>query len=152
MEMELNVRLIGLGVQYVHFNATIERGEVREMVKVATLSTLENLREEMAAAARSAEQAALEEALRWLSRPRQGVLTTGETAERLGISIPTVKRWIERGTLDGGPVGGRWLVSEESVEHHVRLRKLLKAMDEEGNPTDEEIQEMYSRSRRSSTS
>lgn len=104
------------------------------MVKLATLSTLENLKQEMAYAGRSREQEALDEALGALARPRRGFLTTGEAADQLGISIPTVKRWIERGTLDGGPVGGRWLVSSESVERILRVRNVLRELDEEGNP------------------
>lgn len=120
------------------------------MVKAATLSTLEELRQEMAAAGREAEKAALEEALRTLTHRREGLLTTGEAAERLGIAIPSVKRWIERGTLKGSQVGGRWLVAEESMERILRIRKLLKEMDEEGNPTDEEIQEMYRKRRQAS--
>jgi excisionase family DNA binding protein len=82
-----------------------------------------------------------------LARRREGLLTTGEAAERLEIAIPSVKRWIERGTLKGSQVGGRWLVAEESVERILRIRQLLKEMDEEGYPTDEEIQDMYRRRR-----
>src|SRR6266508_4547211 len=119
------------------------------MVKLATLSTLENLKQEMARAGRPREQEALDEALGALARPRRGFLTTGEAADQLGISIPTVKRWIERGTLDGGPVGGRWLVSSESVERILRVRNVLRELDEEGNPTDAEIRELYGRSRES---
>jgi excisionase family DNA binding protein len=117
------------------------------MVKLATLSTLEELEREMARAGRAREEAALKEAVGALSRPPRGFLTVGQAAERLGISILSVKRWIERGTLDGGPVEGRWLVATESVERILRVRKILREMDEEGNPTDEEIRELYERSR-----
>jgi excisionase family DNA binding protein len=118
------------------------------MVKLTTLSTLAELEHEMARAGRAKEEAALQEAVRALSRPARGFLTTGQAAEQLGVSIPTVKRWIERGTLDGGPVEGRWLVATESVERILRVRKLLRELDEEGNPTPEEIRDLYDRSRR----
>lgn len=116
-------------------------------VKLAMLKTLERLEQEMEQAGRSDEQQALHEAINALARPPRGFLTTGQAAERLGISIPTVKRWIERGTLNGGPVGGRWLVAVESVERIVKIRQLFKELDEEGYPSDEEIREMYSKRR-----
>jgi excisionase family DNA binding protein len=118
------------------------------MVNMATLSTLERLEREMGEAGRTEEQEALREARRALARPERCFLTTSEAAERLGVSIPTVKRWVERGTLVGGPVGSRWLVSTESVEHAIRLRQVLLDLDREGNPTVEEIRQLYARSRR----
>lgn len=118
------------------------------MVKRATLSTLAELGREMAAAGRAAEEAALREAVGVLSQPPRGFLTTGQAAERLGISIPTVKRWIERGTLSGGPAEGRWLVVAESVDRIIRVRQLFREMDLEGYPTSEEIRELYDRARR----
>jgi excisionase family DNA binding protein len=119
------------------------------MVKLATLTNLERLEREMADAGRVAEEKALREARHALARPPHGLLTTGQAAERLGISIPTVKRWLERGTLDGGRVEGRWLVATESVERLVSIRDTLRAIDAEGYPTDEELQALFSRSRRS---
>ena len=117
------------------------------MVKATTLSTLAELEQEMVRAGRHAEQAALNEAVRALSRPPRGFLTTGQAAEQLGVSIPTIKRWIERGTLDGGPVEGRWLVTTASVGQKRRLRQVLEELDREGNPTCEEIQALYRRPR-----
>ena len=118
------------------------------MVSLATMRTLAELEQEMTRSGRGVEQQALHEALTALARLERGVLTTGQAAERLGVSIPTVKRWIERGTLAGGPLGGRWLVSTEDVERFVRLRAALVALDEEGNPSPEEIRELYQRSRK----
>lgn len=115
------------------------------MVALTTLKTLSELEREMSRAGRSAEEDALREAVRALARRREEFLTTGEAAERLGISIPTVKRWIERGALLGGPVGGRWLVSRESVEQLVRVRGSLLDLDREGYPTAEEVRELYER-------
>jgi len=73
-------------------------------------------------------------------------LSPSEAAERLGVSIPTVKRWIERGALAGGPMGGRWLVAPESVERMVRLRESLVELDREGSPAIAEIQGTEQRS------
>lgn len=119
------------------------------MVSLATLTTLEALEQEITQAGRPQEEAALREALGALSRPERGFLTTGQAAERLGVSIPTIKRWIERGTLAGGPLGGRWVVTQESVNRLCRLRESLAALDQEGNPTLDEVREIYRRPRRS---
>ncbi len=122
------------------------------MMTVATLDTLAQLQKEMAAAHRKTEEKALAEALnclaKTLNKADNGTYTTGEAAERLGVSIPTVKRWIGRGALKGVPVGTRWLVAKESVERIVRVRKTLAEMDEEGNPTPEEFMELRRRGRR----
>lgn len=127
----------------VQYDAINERGEndsgVDVMVAITILKTLAELEQEMGRAGRATEEEALREALRTLARRRGEFLTTGEAAERLGVSIPTVKRWIERGALAGGPMGGRWLVAPESVERMVRLRESLVELDREGNPTVEEI-------------
>lgn len=117
------------------------------MVSFTTLDRLSALEEEMAQAGRSEEQQALRDARRALARPDQGFVTTGVAAERLGVSIPTVKRWIARGTLAGGSFGARWLVSTESIERLLTLRSALRALDREGNPTPEELEELYARSR-----
>ena len=115
------------------------------MVALTTLKTLAELEREMSEAGRSAEQEALREAVRTLARRRGDFLTTGEAADRLGVSIPTVKRWIERGALAGGPLGGRWVASPESVEQLVGLRAALDELDREGNPTPDEIREIEER-------
>jgi excisionase family DNA binding protein len=107
------------------------------MVGLATIRTLAALEQEMARTGRAAEKQALREALRSLTRPERGYLTTGQAADKLGVSIPTVKRWVERGALAGGPMGGRWLVATDSVEQLVRLRASLTELDREGNPTTE---------------
>lgn len=109
-------------------------------MRLTTLETLAELEREMARAGRAREEEALAEALRALARPERGVLTTGQAAERLDISIPTVKRWIARGVLAGGLIGSRWQVSAESVARLARLREALEALDREGNPTPEEVQ------------
>jgi hypothetical protein len=55
------------------------------------------------------------------------------------VTIPTVKDWICRGTLQEQPVDSRWRVSAASVEKVLQVRAMLDEMDEEGFPTDEEI-------------
>jgi len=112
-----------------------------------TLDTLARLGQEMAEEGRTVEEQALRDAVAELGRFSGGLLTTGEAADRLHVSIPTVKRWIERGALSGVDTGTRWLVTEESVERVIRVRRNLKEMDEEGNPTGEEILELTKRTR-----
>lgn len=107
------------------------------MVSPATLNTLDELQREMARNGRIAEESAIAEVLHALAAP--GFLSAGEAAVRLGISIPTIKRWIERGTLQGGPAGPRWIVSAASVDRLLRLRQALGDLDAEGNPTTEEV-------------
>jgi hypothetical protein len=77
-------------------------------------------------------------------------LTVVQAAEPLGISIPTVGSWLERGTLDGELVEGCWLVAGESVERILRVRRVLQELDREGNPSLEEIRDLYALSRQSS--
>ena len=117
------------------------------MVKLATLDTLATLEREMAAAGRDSEYEALRDALRALQHSGDDFISTGQAAERLQVSIPTVKRWVERGALVGGRVGERWLIDAESVARASRLRSALRLVDEEGNPTQEEIQALIGRHR-----
>ncbi len=109
------------------------------MVTLATLNTLAALEQEMARTGRLAERRALHTALCAFASPASGYLTTGATAAALGISIPTVKRWIQRGALRGVCLGSRWLVSQESVDQALRLRSALAVLDDEDNPSPEEL-------------
>ena len=119
-------------------------------MKLTTLQTLAALEEEMARAGRTREEEALRDARRSLVRSVPTLLTTGQAAERLGISIPTVKRWIERGVLVGQQIGGRWQVASESVERLERVRESLLALDHEGNPTSDEVHSMFGQPHRAS--
>ena len=58
-----------------------------------------------------------------------------------------MKRWIAGGTLAGGSFGARWLASTESIERLLPLRSALRALDREGNPTPEELGELYAQPR-----
>ena len=43
-------------------------------------------------------------------------ITTREAAERLGVSLDTIRRWIKQGKLRGKKIVGRWKVLAEDVE------------------------------------
>jgi excisionase family DNA binding protein len=126
-------------------------GEVALMaieVKPSTIRALTELEHEMAEAQRTAVAEALHEALAVLVRPSRGWLSTGQAAEQLGVTIPTVKDWIRRGTLEGQPVGSRWRVSAASVEKVLQLRDVFDEMEDDGRVPDDEIQEMTRSARR----
>ena len=118
-------------------NATAGGKEVKSLDQTR-LDTLARLGRELASEGRSQEAEAVREAISELAHSH-GLITTGQAAERLRISIPTVKRWIERRVLAGVDTGTRWLVSEESVERVLRRRQTLADLDEEGNPSNEEL-------------
>jgi excisionase family DNA binding protein len=132
----------------IQLNVLNTTSEGSFVVAITTLRTLTELEQEMGRAGRTAEEEALREALRTLARRRGELLTTGEAAGRLGVSIPTVKRWIDRGTLVGSQMGGRWLVAPDSVQRLARLKASLVDLDQEGNPTEEEIPGIEHRSSR----
>ena len=119
------------------------------MSKLGTIKTLELLEREMGRAGREAEESALREARGILARSEPGLMTTGQAATLLNVSIPTIKRMVERGTLAGAPVGGRWRISRESVDTLLRLRQTPREFDAEGHPSPEEIQTLIDRARRS---
>lgn len=113
------------------------------MADATTLDTLLHLQRQMAAEGRSAEERALRDAVACLSssmvRGDGGLLTTGEAARLLGVSISTIKRWVGRGVLRGVDTGTRWLVEREGAERVLRIRATLAEMDDESNPTPEEF-------------
>jgi excisionase family DNA binding protein len=117
-------------------------------VKPSILRALADLEREMKMAQRIPEAEAIREALGVLTRASRGWLSTGQAAERLGISIPTVKDWIKRGTLVGQLVGGRWRVSSASVDKVLEVRQVLTEAEAEGYPSEAEIQELTTRVRR----
>ena len=47
-------------------------------------------------------------------------LSVNEAAQRLGVSIWTVKRWIKKGKLQGIRIGGWWKVDEAEVKRFIR--------------------------------
>lgn len=118
------------------------------VVKPSTIRALAELEQEMAGAQRTDEAEAIREALAALVRPARGWLSTGQAADRLGVTVPTVKDWIRRGTLEGQPVGARWRVSAASVDKVLQVRGMLAEMEAEGYPTEEEIRDLTRRARR----
>jgi hypothetical protein len=117
-------------------------GEVSAMVSVETLQTVAHLEAEMTRAGRAAEEGALREVLQALGRPEFGFLSGGEASILLGISPSMVRQWAARGALAGVELARGWLVARDSVERTRRLREALAAMDDEGNTTIEEIDEL----------
>ena len=111
-------------------------------MNLATLNAVAKLQIEMEKAGRIADSQALRAVLRSFTGQNGALVTTGNAARRLGISIPTVKRWIERGTLEGVELGGRWLVTVSSVERIEGMRSALAALAEEGDPTPEAIADL----------
>ncbi len=45
-----------------------------------------------------------------------GYMTTGEAARLVGVSAQTIKNWVAQGRLVGSRVGGRTLVTRQSVQ------------------------------------
>ncbi|HLG71986.1 MAG TPA: helix-turn-helix domain-containing protein [Chloroflexota bacterium] len=117
------------------------------MTKAAVVDTLAQLGREMARAGRAKEESALREAAELLGKLDHGVLTIKEAADKIGMPEQAIEEWISRGGLQAVEIGGRWLVSGEDIASAVRLRETLHQMEREGNPTDEDIAELYSRAR-----
>src|SRR5690242_14280965 len=113
------------------------------MVSLETLQTVASLEAEMTCAGRVEEEGALREVLQALGRPEFGFLSEEQAGALLGISPEIVRQWASRGALAGVEQRGRWLVARESVERTRRLREALRAMDDEGNPTADEVGELY---------
>ena len=129
-------------------SAHLRRVRLQNDVKPSTIRALTELEKEMAWARRVAAAEALREALAVLARAAWGWLGNGQAAERLDVTVPPVKDWIRRGTLEGQPVGSRWRVSAASVDKVLRVRGMLAEMEDEGYPTEEEIRELIRRVRR----
>ncbi len=117
-------------------------------VRPEILDILAQLERDLTSQGRSSEAEAVREALTALSRTGRGLLTTGQAAIRLGVSIPTVKDWVKRGTLNGIDTGTRWLVSEASVERIVGLRQTLDEMEESYGSPDETAEQIKNARRR----
>ncbi len=116
-------------------------------VKASTLDQLMRLEQEMAVQGRIEAAEALRETLSALTTAR-GWLTTGQAADQLDVSIPTVKDWIRRGTLTGRQVGSRWHVSQESVRKVLGLRQVLAEMDQRSHSTRQQTHDLNKRVRR----
>ena len=118
---------------------------MRTAIRESTLDELIELEREMVSQGRASTAEALRVAVAALAKPTRGWISTGEAAERLGISIPTVKAWISRGALTGRHVGDRWWVSEQSVGEVLGFGAGIAALEEGGTPTEEETLELTKR-------
>jgi len=121
---------------------------MRTTMTVSTLDELQELEREMESQGRASKAKALREALLALTRPTRGWITTGQAAERLGITIPTVKAWIVRGALIGRQIGDRWWVLAQSVDELLNVGRSVAELEEGGFPTEEEIYEITKKVRR----
>ena len=121
---------------------------MRKDVRAAVVDELQDLEREMESEGREAKARALREALAALVRPARGWITTGQAAEQLGITIPTVKAWIFRGALVGRQVGDRWWVSRESVEDVLGFGSKVAQLEQEDLPTEEEAGQVTKEVRR----
>ena len=50
-------------------------------------------------------------------------MSVAEASETLGVSTRTVRRWLQRGTLDGARFEGRWWAMAADVDRLVRVRR-----------------------------
>ena len=71
---------------------------------------------------------------------RSQYATTGEVAQRLGVSRQTVVNWIKRGFLPGVKLGGRLVVPTTEMARVEEIARLLDIVDAERPPaTPDEI-------------
>ncbi len=121
---------------------------MKAVVSASLLDELEELKQEMESQGRASKARALREALVALARPARGWITTGQAAEQLGITIPTVKAWILRGALVGRQVGDRWWVSQESVDEVLGFGSGVAQLEQDGASTEEGASEVTREVRR----
>lgn len=61
-------------------------------------------------------------------------LTTGEVAQRIGVSRQTVVNWVKKGILPGVRLGGRTLVAPAALRRFAKLEGILNDLDVERPP------------------
>ena len=61
-------------------------------------------------------------------------LTTGEVAQRVGVSRQTVVNWVKKGLLPGIRLGGRTLVASAALHRFAKLEGILDDLDAERSP------------------
>lgn len=79
---------------------------------------------------------------------RSQYATTGEVAQRLGVSRQTVVNWIKRGFLPGVKLGGRLLVPISELARVEEVARLLDIVDAERPPAAHEEIDSVSRNER----
>jgi len=61
-------------------------------------------------------------------------LTTGEVAERVGVSRQTVVNWVKKGILPGARLGGRTLIAPAALRRFAKIEGILNDLDAEHPP------------------
>lgn len=61
-------------------------------------------------------------------------LTTGEVAQRIGVSRQTVVNWVKKGMLPGVRLGGRTLVAPATLRRFAKIEGILDDLDAERPP------------------
>jgi excisionase family DNA binding protein len=61
-------------------------------------------------------------------------LTTGEVAQRVGVSRQTVVNWVKKGILPGVRLGGRTLVAPAALRRFAQIEGILDDLDAERQP------------------
>lgn len=61
-------------------------------------------------------------------------LTTGQVAQRVGVSRQTVVNWVKKGILPGVRLGGRTLISPAALAQFAHLEGILDNLDAERTP------------------
>lgn len=63
--------------------------------------------------------------------PVEGRITLREAEHRFGVPVGTLRGWARKGTINGvmgrGPYGRQWLVTPESIAHHLSRRAEAQA-------------------------
>lgn len=61
-------------------------------------------------------------------------LTTGEVAQRVGVSRQTVVNWVKKGLLPGVRLGGRTLVTPVALQRFTQIEGIMNELDVERQP------------------
>lgn len=62
------------------------------------------------------------------------LLTTGQVAQRVGVSRQTVVNWVKKGLLPGVRLGGRTLISPAALAQFAQIEGILDQLDAERKP------------------
>jgi excisionase family DNA binding protein len=90
----------------------LSRADVQVIREVVSRLRAEHAEREAGAIERLMQQALAPDSTPALA----GYMTTGEAAGLIGVSLQTVKNWVQRGRVVGSRVGGRTLVTRRSVQ------------------------------------
>jgi excisionase family DNA binding protein len=75
-------------------------------------------------------------------------LTTGQVAQRLGVSRQTIVNWTKQGLLPGIRLGGRMMIPASALDRFNQFEQILNELDGEREPgSTSEIVELVSQGR-----